>query len=360
MPEYPLLSAPLKIGNLVLMNRIVMPPMVVYLAEDEGLVTQAHIEHYRSSTGPGLMIVEGTAVAPEGRIHRRQLGIFNDRHIDGLARLAKIIHAGGAAAGIQIHHAGALAFQERGMSRIKRIASALVRLGGQQFMISGLRRIREAFGASARRAVEAGFDIIEIHGAHGYLFSQFLSPLLNRRIDRYGGSLENRRRLLLEVYRDVHFEALGRALATVRLGVADGYRGGLKLADGLASASVIERIGAQLLDISSGSGGCPTIRPEGSPFSDRLHLAREAKRALSIPVIGGGGIRSPDLAEKALREGMADLIYVGKGMLADPAWARKTIEGRPETIIPCLGCGLCLFYSDATKCPARKKAERSA
>ncbi len=358
MSKYPLLSAPLSIGNLVLTNRIVLPPMVIFRAADDGLVTPAHIEHYRSSTGPGLMIVEGTAVLPEGRIDRRQLGIFNDHHIDGLAQLAKIIHAGGAVAGIQIHHAGALAFLETGKRGIKRTASALFRLGRQQFKTSGLRRIREAFGAATRRAIEAGFDIIEIHGAHGYLFSQFLSPLKNWRIDRYGGELDNRRRLLLEVYQEVHSKVVGRALATVRLGVADGYRGGLKLADGLSTASVLEKCGAELLDISSGSGTCPSVKPEGSPFSDRLHLAREAKQALSIPVIGGGGVRHPDLAEKALREGMADLIYVGKGMLADPAWARKTIEGRPETIVPCLACGPCFFYSDSTKCPALKKRER--
>jgi 2,4-dienoyl-CoA reductase-like NADH-dependent reductase (Old Yellow Enzyme family) len=355
MPKYLLLSAPLNIGNLVLTNRIVMPPMVIFMAENDGLVIKAHIEHYRSSTGPGLMIVEGTAVLPEGRINRRQLGIFNDHHIDGLSQLAKTIHAGGAVAGIQIHHAGATAFKETGKRGIKRLASVLVRLGRQQFTTSGLRRIREAFGAATRRAVEAGFDIIEIHGAHGYLFSQFLSPLKNWRIDRYGGKLENRRRLLLEVYQEVHSKAAGRALATVRLGVADGHRGGLILADGLSTASALEKGGAELLDISSGSGTPPSIRPEGSPYSSRLHLARGAKQALSIPVIGGGGVRHPDLAEKALQEGMADLIYVGKGMLADPAWARKTIEGRPETIVPCLACGTCFFYSGLTKCPARKK-----
>ena len=359
MPKYPLLSAPLNIGNFALTNRIVMPPLLIYKAGDDGLVTQAHIEHYRRSTGPGLIIVEGAAVLSEGRINRRQLGIFDDDHIDGLTQLAKTIHAGGAVAGIQIHHAGALAFKETGKRGIKQLASALVRLGRQQFMTLGLRHIREAFGAATRRAVEAGFDIIEIHGAHGYLFSQFLSPLKNWRIDRYGGKLENRRRLLLEVYQEVHSKAAGRALATVRLGVADGHRGGLILADGLSTASALEKDGAELLDISSGSGTPPSIRSEGSPFSGRLHLAWEAKQALSIPVIGGGGIRHPDLAEKALQEGMADLIYVGKGMLADPAWARKTIEGRPETIVPCQTCGTCFFHDDSTKCPARNKRRKT-
>ena len=112
MTSYPLLLSPIKIGSFNLPNRIVMPPMVIFKAKEDGLTTQAHMEHYRSSAGPGLVIVEGTAVSPEGRISKNQLGIYNDKHIDGLAKLADIIHSNGAVAGIQIHHAGATAFQE--------------------------------------------------------------------------------------------------------------------------------------------------------------------------------------------------------------------------------------------------------
>ena len=355
MPKYPLLLTPLEIGNLTIANRIVMPPMVIYGAEDDGFVTPAHLEHYQKSAGPGVIIVEGTAVLPEGRIDRRQLGIFSDHHIEGLSQLAKAIHAGGAIAGIQLHHAGALAFKETGKRGVKRIAGALFRLGRQQFKTSGLRLITEAFRAAVRRATEAGFDVVEIHGAHGYLFSQFLSPLKNWRIDRYGGKIERRMRLLLEAFQEAHAEAAGRALITVRLGVADGHRGGLRLTDGLTTALALEEKGAQLLDISSGSGTPASIKPKGSPYSGRLHLAQAAKKALSIPVIGGGGIRHPDLAEKALKDGMADLIYVGKGLLADPNWARKIIDGKPESIMLCHECGPCFYYSDLAKCPARKK-----
>jgi len=333
--------------------------MVIYRAETDGRVTQEHLEHYRSCAGPGLMIVEGTAVMPGGRINGRQLGIFDDSHIQGLSQLAKIIHAGRGVAGIQIHHAGALAFKEVGGRRIAELATSLIRLSWQQFATSGLRRIRAAFRAAARRAVEAGFDIIEIHGAHGYLFSQFLSPLKNWRIDRYGGKIENRRRLLLEVYQDVHFEVAGKAMATARIGVADGHRGGLTLADGLSTAAALENEGARLLDISSGSGTPASVKPEGSPYSGRLHLARAAKQVVSIPIIGGGGIRHPDLAEKSLQDGMADLIYVGRGILADPGWARKTIEGKPESIVPCQECSTCFHHSDSDKCPARKKLSRA-
>jgi len=219
--KHPRLTAPLQICSLTLRNRIVMPPMVTNMAQDDGLVTQAHLDHYRRSSGPGLVIVEAAAVLPEGRISRRQLGIYADRQVEGLARLAEIIHSGGAAAGVQVHHAGALAFQETGKQGFGQKFVRFLRLWNLQLMVSGLRRIREAFGSAARRAVDAGFDIIELHAAHGYLFSQFFSPLKNRRIDRYGGSPDNRRRFLLEVFRTVCGQARQKALVTCRLGVAD-------------------------------------------------------------------------------------------------------------------------------------------
>ncbi|MDD2336923.1 MAG: hypothetical protein PHD01_10150 [Geobacteraceae bacterium] len=351
--KYPLLLTPLQIDNLTLSNRIVMPPMVTFLSEDDGLVTQAHLEHYERSSGPGLVIVEGTAVLPEGRISRRQLGICSDRHIEGLARLARIIHAGGAIAGIQLHHAGATAFVEK--KKYQHFLPILFRLWKQQIMVSGLIRIREAFRNAARRAVEAGFDIIEIHGAHGYLFSQFLSPLKNWRLDRYGGSLENRRRFLLEVFRAISLETADRAVATCRLGIADRNRMGFRLSEGLSTASTFEGEGAKLLDVSFGSGIPNFVQQDGSPYSGRLHLAHEAKMVVGIPVIGGGGIRHPDLAEQALQDSMADLIYVGRGILADPAWAQKTIEGKPESIIPCRNCSFCFHFTDSSKCPARRQ-----
>ncbi|RQW89556.1 MAG: NADH:flavin oxidoreductase [Geobacter sp.] len=351
--KHTLLLTPLQIDTLNLPNRIVMPPMVTFLAAAEGLVTQAHLEHYARSSGPGLIIVEGTAVLPEGRISERQLGIYSDRHVEGLAQLARTIKASGAAAAIQIHHVGATAFAVTRKQKHQQLPKILFRLMKQQIMVSGLLRIQEAFQNAARRAIEAGFDIIELHGAHGYLFSQFLSPLKNWRLDRYGGCLENRRRLLLEVFRATCRQAADKALVTCRLGIADGHRRGLSLSEGLSTAALLESEGAKLLDVSCGSGIPDSVQPENSRYSGRLHLAYRAKSILRIPVIGGGGIRHPDLAEHALQDGMADLIYVGRGLLADPAWARKTIEGRPESIVPCRGCRFCFHLTDPSRCPAR-------
>ena len=355
---YDLLLSPFRIQGLTLPNRIVMPPMVSFLAGDDGTVTRDHIVHYEQSAGPGLIMVEGTAVLPEGRIGTRQLGIYSDRHIEGLSEIAEAIHSTGAVAGIQIHHAGATAFAEaRGHEAYRRIPPILVRLMWQQFATSRLVRIENAFRAAGRRAVEAGFDIIELHAAHGYIFSQFLSPLMNWRIDKYGGDIQNRSRLLLDVFRAVQEEAAGRALVTSRIGLADGHRHGLTLPDGLSVALRLQDEGATLLSISHGSGTPNSVAPEGSPYSPLMQLARRAKSVLRIPVIGGGGVRRPGLAEQALRDGMADLVFVGHGMLADPGWARKVIEGREDTIVPCRGCRSCLWFDDWRKCPARREAD---
>ncbi len=354
---YDLLLSPFPVQGVVLPNRIVMPPMVTFLATDDGMVTQAHRNHYGQSAGPGLMIVEGTAVLAEGRIDRRQLGIYRDEHVSGLARIAEVIHSTGAIAGIQIHHAGATAFAEaRGQDARRRVPPILARLVRQQFATSALVRIRDAFRDAGRRAAEAGFDVIEIHAAHGYIFSQFLSPSKNWRVDRYGGSIANRNRFLLEVYRAVRDEVGDRALVTCRLGIADGRRRGLELADGLSVARRLEDEGAPLLSISCGSGMPESVRPEGSPYSARLHLAHEAKSVLRIPVIGGGGVRRPETAEQALQDGMADLVFVGQSMLADPGWARKTIEGRSDEIVACRRCKRCFWFDDWRKCPARRRA----
>jgi NADPH2 dehydrogenase len=143
-----------------------MPPIVTFLAGDDGLVTRTHIEHYERSSGPGLVIVEGTVVLPEGRMSKRQLGIYSDCHVEGLSGIARVIHASGGVAGIQIHHAGATTFAETRKQKYQHLPAILARWFKQQLMVSGLNRIREAFRNAACRAVQAGFNLIEIHRAH--------------------------------------------------------------------------------------------------------------------------------------------------------------------------------------------------
>ena len=219
--SYPSISRPFTAGGLTLSNRIVMPPMVIWMASEAATVVPAARAHYARSTGMGLAIVEATTVAPEGRLADTQLGIFEENHVPGLRSLAEAIHANGAKAAIQIHHAGR---NTRSKALVLRVSAGGAfrrqpRWGNaRELTEDGIERIIGCFVTAARRARDAGFDAVELHAAHGYLISQFLSPLANHRTDRWGGSLENRARFLLEVWRRVRKETRGSIEAWCRLG----------------------------------------------------------------------------------------------------------------------------------------------
>jgi 2,4-dienoyl-CoA reductase-like NADH-dependent reductase (Old Yellow Enzyme family) len=348
-------------------NRVVMPPLVVWKAGTDGSVTQATLDHYEASAGAGMVIVEATAVSPEGRLARSQLGIFEDRHVEGLSGLAASIHSRGAVASIQIHHAGRNTNRENTQGLVLVAPSAVAsRLGSPAADVpaaldeSGIERILDCFAQAARRAKVAGFDAVEVHGAHGYLVSQFLSPLANRRDDRWGGNLENRARFLREALRRIRQAAGGDLLASCRLGVADGIPGGLTLEEGLQVAQWLEEDGVPYLHVSSGLGDPPRLGPDGSPWSDRLLLAAEARKRLRIPVIGVGGLVTPEQADRALGEGLADLVAIGRGLLADPQWVRKALGERQGSIHLCRQCPFCHHFRHPERCPARKAAAAQA
>jgi len=359
---FPHLSRPFHLGRLVLPNRLVLPPLVRWTAAEDGTVTQANLEHYRRAAGPGLVIVEASAVSPEGRLAREQIGIFEDRHVEGLARIAGIIHASGAVASIQIHHAGGNSNRVNtcGLPLVAPSAAAGKDEAPEELSEEGIERILSCFEAAARRAAAAGFDAVEVHGAHGYLASQFLSPLANRRADRWGGSLENRARFLREALRRIRAAVGDRLPASLRLGVADGAAGGLCLEEGIRVARWLEEDGLPFLHVSSGIGDPPAVAPAGSPWSDRMHLAIAVKKALRIPVIGVGGVVEPAQAEELLARGLVDLVAVGRGMLADPDWAAKALSGREADIVRCRRCLKCRQFRHAERCPANIELARRA
>lgn len=353
--SYPMLSRPLVVGPHTLPNRLVMPPMVVFRAGEDGSVTPEILNHYRRCTGFGLVVVEATAVSPEGRLARRQIGLFEDRHMAGLRELARAIHANGSLAAIQIHHAGRNTTTEKTFGR-PLLAPSAINPGGEtprELSQADISRILDDFAAAARRAEAAGFDALEIHGAHGYLLSQFLSPAANRRTDAWGGSFDHRLRFPLEVLCRVRAAVSERTLVYARLGVADGEDGGLTLADGVRIATRLVEAGLPLLHVSNGIGVPTGLAPTNSPFSDRMHLAAAVRREVNVPIIGVGGIRRPEEAERALADGLADLVAVGKATLADPAWATKALTGRAADINVCRLCPVCHHYADADRCPAR-------
>jgi 2,4-dienoyl-CoA reductase-like NADH-dependent reductase (Old Yellow Enzyme family) len=314
---------PLVVGRLRLKNRIVIPPMANDLATTRGEVTPALIEHYaRRAPGVGLVIVEHSYVAKVGKMSKKQLGIYEDALIKGLAGLVEAIHAKGTPVCIQITHAG-------------RMATRSI-CGGQPVAPSGIaasdsgeaprelekheiRRLVGLFGDAARRASKARFDAVEVHGAHGYLLNQFTSPLSNRRSDEYGGSFENRIRFPLEVVVEVR-KALGSDFPLLyRLGAYDGQEGGVTISECQAFAQRLSDAGVNVVDVS---GGLIGSNPEGvSTQGYFLPLAEKIKQAVKVPVIGVGGIKDPEFADQAIRQGRVDLVAVGRAILADPDWA---------------------------------------
>ena len=349
------LSSPYELGSLKLKNRIVMPPMVIWASDESGEVKQAHLDHYAEHKGPGLIIVEATTVSPEGRLRETQLGIFDDRHLEGLRSLADTIKSGGAAAGIQIHHAGGKATPEITYGRTPLVPSKEGYPADKvcaELEESDIRRIIGDFAAGARRAVLAGFQLIELHGAHGYLGCQFLSPLTNKRTDRYGGSLENRQRFLLELYREVAAAVGGKAMVTYRLGVAE--EPGLPIDEGLATVCRLADAGMPLVHASNAHSVPESLALADGRFSPVMNLGIRVRRETALPTIGVGGILDPAMAEILIAENLVDLVAVGRSLLADSQWAFKTLAGRSGEIIPCRRCKPCRWFKDPALCPARR------
>ncbi|WP_054935811.1 NADH:flavin oxidoreductase [Moorella stamsii (nom. illeg.)] len=358
------LFSPLKIKGLTLPNRIVMPPMALGIATSEGEITPEMLEHYTfrarayhggstcdtvqkfagadTRAGVGLIIVEHAYISEEGQAHPKQLGIYHDRLLPGLTKLAAKIHSEGAIAGIQINHAGARVLENAVapsciplpfLPRRSRLVSqhqedrAAIAVAScnpyeelpHELTVEEIKGLTEKFALAAARAKKAGFDLVEIHSAHGYLLNQFLSPLTNHRRDAYGGSLENRLRFPLEVVRAVR-EALGPAYPVFyRLGADDRMEGGLNLVESRWAIPMLEAAGIDAIDLSGGLGGYIKEGPEGF----FLYMSDAIKPVARVPVMVTGGIKTPQFANMIIRQGRADLVGIGRALLADPAWAQK-------------------------------------
>ncbi len=316
------LLTPLKVKGLVLKNRIVMPPMQSGLATRKGSVTDALIEYYVSrSKALGLLVVEHSYVTVDGKFSDKQLGIHEDILVDGLKKLSSSIHATGTPAVIQITHAGRTANSET-TGRIPVAPSP--EEGIRQLRREEIEAVVEAFGVAAERAMKAGFDGVEVHGAHGFLLNQFYSPLSNQRHDKYGGSLENRTRFPLEVVERVK-EKVGGRLLLYRLGSDDLDQRGTRIEDSKAFAVRLEQAGVDVIDVSGGLCGS---RPSKLQNSQGYFVpqAQQIRKVVKVPVIGVGGITDPEFANKLVVQKKVDLVAVGRQLLKDPKWAEKAVE----------------------------------
>ncbi len=329
------LFAPIRLGPLELPNRIVIPPMCQYSAEN-GNATDWHAIHlgHLALSGAGLLIVEATAVEPEGRISPSDLGLWNEENGDALDRVIKIVRKySSMPLGIQLAHAGRKASISSPWAGDRQISAEQ---GGWQPVAPSpipfqdgdcvpleltrerITSIVEAFVAAAKRAERIGFDLVEIHSAHGYLLHEFLSPLSNKRNDEYGGSLENRMRLTLDVFKAVR-QALPQNIAVgVRLSATDWVASGWSVEDSVALSKALEAAGCD--DIHVSSAGLSEKQKIAVCPGFQVPFARKIKEHLDIPVIAVGLITEPEHAEAIVATGDADLVAVGRGLLFDPRW----------------------------------------
>jgi len=299
-------------------------------ATPAGRVTEKIIDYHRvrAAAGCGLIIVEHAFIDPRGRNSATQLGVYSDGMIEGLSRLASAIRGEGAAAALQISHAGSRA-SPGVLGAIKPVAPSAVRHPydpageiPEALSQSQIREVIGAFGSAAVRAREAGFDAVEIHGAHGFLLSQFLSPLTNQRTDEFGGNVDNRSRIHLAVLGEVRRRVGSAFPVFVRLGAHDETPGGLELNDACEAATRLAAGGVDLIDVSGGLQGSRGLGQDPGYF---VPYAAAIKARVKVPVIVTGGIREPALADRIVRDGHADLVGIGRAMLDDPEWARKAI-----------------------------------
>jgi len=309
------------VKEVTLRNRIVMPPMQTGRATFGGAVTDRLINFYvRRSSALGLPVVEHAYVSPTGKIGPKQLGIYDDSLISGLEKLAKQVHEVGAPVVIQVSHAG-------GVTNKKVIgtepAGPSTREKSRMLEIGEIEASAGDFALAAERAVKAGFDGVEVHGAHGYLLNQFFSPLFNKRNDAYGGSLENRMRFPLLVVGKVRARLNGRLLL-YRLGSDDLAPNGTHIEDSVIFAKKLEQSGVDIVDVSGGMCGSEPrqLRQMKGYF---VPQASEIKKAVSVPVIGVGGIREAEYADTLVREGKVDLVAVGRAFWRDYQWAEKAL-----------------------------------
>ncbi len=313
---------PLNIRGLTLRNRFVMPPMHTGLATNNGAVTDSLIEHYvQRSEALGLVIVEHSYVTIEGRLSQNQLGIYDDSLVSGLKELAHCIHKKGASVILQINHAGKSTNAE--VTGTQPVAPSPFG-GSRQLEVKEIEAVTEAFALAAERAVKADFDGVELHGAHGYLLNQFFSPLVNRRTDNYGGSLENRMRFPLEVVVRVR-EKLGGKILSYRLGAVDLDPAGVDIKDSKKFAAKMEEAGVDVIHVSGGfCGSSPESLQTGQGYF--IPHAHKIEKVVKIPIIGVGGITDPEYADKIIKEGKVDLVAVGRALLNDSNWAKKAVK----------------------------------
>lgn len=317
-----MLFSSFKIKNLEFKNRVVMAPMCMYTAKDDGIITDWHKIHYatRALGGVGLIIQEATGVESRGRISDRDLGIWDDSQIQGLKELVDTCKSFGTIMGIQLGHAG----RKCEIKNLEIIGPSAEAFSSEykvpkEMSKEDINEVIKSFRSAAKRCVEIGYDIIEIHGAHGYLINQFLSPLSNKRTDEYGGSLENRARLLKQIVKAVREVWPKEKTIILRVSAEEYIKEGNHSEDLAKIINLVKEEGIDIINVSSG-GVAPTPTPIKIYEGYQIKFAEIIKENTGLPVIAGGLIISPHMAEEILQNSRADMIFLGRVLLRKPYW----------------------------------------
>ena len=339
------LFEPINIGKVVIKNRIVMPAMVMCYAGLHGEVTEQLLSHFNiiSRGGVGLVITEAAYIRVDGKGFECELAIDDDSKIPGLARLARIIKVNGASAAQQIYHGG---IQARGDHLVgptsipRRFAPSKAK--PKELSIDEIEELIKLFADAAYRAKVAGFDVIEVHGSHGYLIAQFLSPLTNKRSDKYG---VDRELFAIEIIDEIKRKCGVDYPIIFRLAANEFIDGGITIKDAISITKKLEDHGVDAINVTGGNYDSsdhiiPPIYYDNQGYF--IKYAAEIKRNISIPVISGGLISDPNIANKFIKEKMVDMIFIGRQLLADPYWPKKVYNNKVEEIRPCIACNECI------------------
>lgn len=330
-----MLFEPIEIGGIKIKNRIMMAPMCMYSAVD-GVIGAFHTAHLgaRAVGGVGLIMVEATGVSPEGRISPYDAGIWNEKQVEAFKPVVEFCKSCGSVMGIQLAHAGRKASTNApwlGENPLKPgeggwqvVAPSPVPFDEgypvpKEMDVNDIKKVINDFANGAKNADKAGFDVLEIHAAHGYLINEFLSPISNKRTDKYGGSLENRARLLLEIISAIKSESrLKNKPVLVRISAVDWVEGGFDIESSIALAKMLKKAGVSLIDCSSG-GTSPKAKMN-IYFGYQLGFAKEIREQAGIAVSGVGLITKPEFADFILSSGTADMVALGRELLRNPYW----------------------------------------
>ncbi|MBI9092013.1 MAG: FAD-dependent oxidoreductase [Desulfobacterium sp.] len=350
------LFSPIKIGNMTSKNRLLMSAMSINFGVDDNCcVTDQLVEYFveRAKGGVGMMLVGGGSVHPGGQELPDLPQMYNDDCIPALQDMVKRVKQYDTLFGVQLMHGGRQSYLPQKVAPSSIPAPAVVKGEVRALEIDDIKELISCFGDSAKRCRDSGFDFIELHGAHGYLINQFLAPNSNIRTDKYGGSFENRTRFLFEIIEEIQAKAGKDFPIGIRINGNDYIKNGWKLKDTVKIAPLLEKAGVVYLHVSGGVYGSTelTIPSMYTPHGCFVHLADAVKKSVTIPVITVGRIKYPDHANQIIQDGKADMVALGRSLLADPYYPEKARKGDVSKIRPCIGCCLGCIHAVLAKEP---------